>query len=105
MTTDNTTGGDPDAREAAIELLRTGELAPSDVAHLAGVDRQVVYYWAKAAKIDPAAAYQARAVRLWHRQMAKAKGKPAGMTKREMRAETAKAVAAFNAKKGARKRR
>lgn len=101
MTIADSTEHDSDARAAAVEMLKSGEAAPSDVAHLAGVDRRVVAYWIKAAKIDAAKAYQGRLVRAWRKHLAKVKGsaKPRAMTKTEMRSHADKAVAEFNARR------
>jgi transposase-like protein len=48
MNAENSTA-DEDARAVALELLREGEATVSDAARVAGVDRQLVHYWAKAA--------------------------------------------------------
>lgn len=101
MTADDTTGGDADARAAALEMLKAGEADVSDVARLAGVDRQLVHYWAKVERIDVADRRDAVLSRQWRGHMARLKGgaKPKRMTKAEMRADADKAVAAFNRKR------
>lgn len=105
MTIEDNTGTDPDARTVAIEMLKAGEAAPSDIAKLAGVDRQVVHYWIKAAGLDPAAAYDERIARLWRKRMSRRKGAAPGRrpSKDELRAQADKMVAAFNAKHRARR--
>jgi transposase-like protein len=104
MTTDNTTGHDPDARAAAVDMLKAGEADVSDIARLAGVDRRVVHYWAKVEKIDVAARRNAKQAAQWRGHLAKVKGKakPRRMSKSEMRDETEKAIAAFNRKRRSR---
>lgn len=101
MTIQDSTNQDQDARAAAVDLLRSGEVNESEAARLAGVSRQVVHYWAKAEKIDVAAAQERRLSRLWRAKLADVKGqaKPKRKTKAETRAETEKAVANFNAKR------
>lgn len=47
MTTSDNSTKDDEARAAAVELLRQGLASPSEVAHLAGVSRQLVGHWAK----------------------------------------------------------
>lgn len=101
MTTDNSTGHDPDARAAAVEMLKAGEADVSDVARLAGVDRRVVDYWAKVAEIDVAKRRNAKQATQWRGHLANVKGgaKPKRMSKAEMRADGEKAVAVFNKKR------
>lgn len=101
MTTDNSTGHDPDARAAAVEMLKAGEADVSDVARLAGVDRRVVDYWARVAKVDVAKRRNAKQATQWRGHLASVKGaaKPKRMTKAEMRAEADKGIAKFNAKR------
>lgn len=98
MTVDPTTDGDPDAREAAIELLKEGEATVSDAASLAGVDRQLVHYWAKVAGIDVTAVREERLARRWRRLLDKVKRRasPKRPSKAEMRELGERAVAEFN---------
>lgn len=99
MTPENSTADD-DARAVALELLREGEATVSDAARLAGVDRQLVHYWAKAAGIDPNGARDTRLARQWRAKMAKRKGVAAKpkRTKAELRDQGERAVKAFNAR-------
>jgi len=46
------TKDDNTAREIALGLLRSGKATISEVAKLADVDRQLVFYWARVAGID-----------------------------------------------------
>jgi len=59
MTTDNTT------RAKAVKLMRRGQATHSEVAKLAGVDRQLVAYWAKSAGIDATATRAAWLAKRW----------------------------------------
>jgi hypothetical protein len=106
MNAENSTA-DEDARAVALELLREGEATVSDAARLAGVDRQLVHYWAKAAGIDPNAARDTRLARQWRARMAKRKGTATKRkaTKAELREQGDRAVAAFNKKQQSRKKR
>lgn len=100
MTIEDSTGHDPDARAAAVEMLKAGEADVSDIARLAGVDRRVVHYWAKVEKIDVAAKRNAKQATQWRGHLANIKGttRRQRMTKAEMRAHADKAVADFNRK-------
>lgn len=64
MTTDHTR-----ERAAALILLQRGEATLSEIAGLAGVERQAVYYWARVAKIDVAAARESHLSKLWRRSL------------------------------------
>lgn len=60
MTNDDTTH-----RQAALRLLKAGRMTLSEVARLAGTDRQRVAYWAHAAGVDVAAARAAYLKKMW----------------------------------------
>jgi transposase-like protein len=60
---------DPDARRAAVALLRRGTITVSEVAALAGVSRQVVRYWCKAARIDIGKARSLMLAKAWRRTL------------------------------------
>ena len=53
------------ARRAAVAMLKAGTATMSEVAALAGVSRQVVQYWAKAAGINCAQARNELLRRVW----------------------------------------
>lgn len=60
----------PPTREAAdrakaIKLLRAGLATQSEIARLAGVDRQLVAYWVAQAGIDVASARETRLRKMW----------------------------------------
>lgn len=59
------TNEDTTARDTAVRLMRSGEATISEAAALAGVDRQLAYYWAKAAEIDVAATRRAYLEKRW----------------------------------------
>lgn len=60
---------DEKVRRVAIELLMRGICTPSDIARLAGVARQTVDWWIKAAGLDWRAAYDARVLGAWRAGM------------------------------------
>lgn len=62
---------DPDARRAAVTLLRRGLLTVPEAAALAGVSRQVVRYWCKAARIEIGQSREAVIARLWRRAVSR----------------------------------
>jgi hypothetical protein len=43
-------------RDHVLKLLRAGKISLSEAAEIAGVNRQLAYYWAKFANIDVNAA-------------------------------------------------
>lgn len=106
MTTDFSTNKDRDARRAAERLLRRGEATVSEIARASGMSRQLVQYWANHPETPDAKAADHRQIRqqrvaqLWLLTLAIVTGKPSKrMTKAEMRADSEKAVAAFNKKR------
>jgi hypothetical protein len=52
MTRDNSTGEADQSKRAALEMLGEGLATLSEVARLAGVDRQLVRHWAMRAGIN-----------------------------------------------------
>jgi hypothetical protein len=60
---------DPDARRAAVTLLRRGTITVSEAAALAGVSRQVVRYWCKSARIGIGATRAVMIGKAWRRAM------------------------------------
>jgi hypothetical protein len=62
-----TTTDDNTTRTAALALLKSGRATISDVESLAGRDRQLVAYWAKAAGIDPGKARAKLLRKLWNK--------------------------------------
>jgi hypothetical protein len=55
--------------KAACALMRSGQATQGDIGRLAGVDRQLVRYWAQRAGIDAPAARAAYLDRLWQRRV------------------------------------
>lgn len=68
MTSDNSTKDDA-ARQAAVAMLAEGSASLSEAARLAGVDRQLVLYWAKTAKINWRKARNSYLVKAWRRAL------------------------------------
>lgn len=60
---------DPDARRAAAALLQRGTLTVPEAAALAGVSRQVVRYWCKAAGIEIGQARAAVVAKAWRKAL------------------------------------
>lgn len=90
---------DDEARSAALALLARGMLTPSQAAELAGVSRQLVRYWLKAAGIDWERAWRRRQAGMWRREIAALNGKVTRPpTKKELRASATRAKAAFDAR-------
>lgn len=58
---------DPDARRAAIVILRSGLMTVPEVAAHAGVSRQLVRYWCKRARVNFSKVRSARLAKLWAR--------------------------------------
>lgn len=54
-----------DVKRAAIHFMRRGQMSASDVALLAGVDRETARRWALERKIDCDALKSLRLQRLW----------------------------------------
>lgn len=63
MTKQLNTDTDHPGYRAAVKLLRGGYAAPAEVAHLAGISRQLLQHWARG--IDWRKARNARLSRLW----------------------------------------
>lgn len=61
---------DPDARRAAVSLIRRGEITVPEAAALAGVSRHVVRYWCRAAKVEIGQARAARLAKAWRKAIA-----------------------------------
>lgn len=60
---------DPDARRAAVLLLRRGTITVPEAAVLAGVSIQVVRYWCKVARIEIGQARGAVITKAWRRTL------------------------------------
>jgi DNA invertase Pin-like site-specific DNA recombinase len=58
---------DPEARRAAIKLMRQGVITTAEAARLAGVSRQVVYAWCKRARIVRDQSRHARITKAWRK--------------------------------------
>lgn len=56
-------------RAAVLAMLMRGEATISELARLAGVSRQLVFYWSGAAGIDPSATRRAYLKARWERRM------------------------------------
>lgn len=56
-------------RQAALKLLAKGIASPSEVAELAGVSRQLVYFWINSAGVDWRRARQAALQKSWQRNL------------------------------------
>jgi hypothetical protein len=85
---------DDEARSAAVSLLGRGMITPSHAAELAGVSRQLVAYWLKAAGIEWEKAFRRRQAGIWRREIAALNGKtlrPPSKKELRRRADRAKA--------------
>jgi hypothetical protein len=90
---------DDEARSAAVSLLARGMITPGQAAELAGVSRQLVRYWIKAAGIDWRRAWERRQAGMWRREIAALNGKVLRPpTKKELRERARRAKAQFDAK-------
>jgi vancomycin resistance protein YoaR len=90
---------DDEARSAALALLARGMLTPGQAADLAGVSRQLVYYWLKQHGIDWHRAWARRQAGIWRREIASINGKVLQPpTKKELRRRATRAKAEFDAK-------
>jgi DNA invertase Pin-like site-specific DNA recombinase len=56
-------------RAAAVDLLAKGLATPSEVAHLAGVSRQLVQHWTAQAGIDWRHAREERLSKEWQKRL------------------------------------
>jgi transposase len=56
---------DTDARRAVVALIGRGLLSPNEAMKLAGVSRQLIYYWVKAADINWRRVRSAKLAKLW----------------------------------------
>jgi hypothetical protein len=63
---------DPDARRAALSLIRRGIITVPEAAELAGVSRQVVHYWCRAAGVVAGQSRSAVLAKAWRRAMTRA---------------------------------
>jgi transposase-like protein len=61
------TDRDQDRRTRAVKHMAAGHITISEAASLCDVDRQLAYYWAKAARIDVNAARQTYIKKIWQR--------------------------------------
>jgi predicted HTH domain antitoxin len=90
---------DDEARSAALALLARGMLTPGQAAELAGVSRQLVAYWLKAAGIDWQRPWERRQASVWRREIAALNGKVLRPpTKKELRERARRAKAEWDAK-------
>jgi predicted HTH domain antitoxin len=90
---------DDEARSAAVSLLARGMITPAQAAELAGVSRQLVRYWIKAAGIDWRRAWERRQAGMWRREIAALNGKVTRPpSKRELRRRADQAKALWDAK-------
>lgn len=62
---------DPDARRAALALLRRGLITVPEAAQMAGVSRQLVRHWCQRSGIDWAQIRSAALAKRWRREVAK----------------------------------
>jgi hypothetical protein len=84
---------DDEARAAAVGLLARGLMTPGQAARFAGVSRQLVRHWLKAAGIDWKRAWDRRQAGLWRREIAGLQGKALRPpTKAQMRKQIAAAI-------------
>ncbi len=60
---------DPNVRRAVLRLLSQGKASLAEVAEIAGLSRQIVRYWAKAAGIDWKAARKAHLAFMWRKEV------------------------------------
>jgi hypothetical protein len=90
---------DEEARSAALSLLARGMLTPGQAAELAGVSRQLVYYWLKQHGIDWQRAWSRRQAGMWRREIAALNGKVLRPpTKKALRRRATRAKAEFDAR-------
>jgi DNA-binding MurR/RpiR family transcriptional regulator len=61
---------DDDAKRAALDILRRGDLSMAQVAVRASVDRSTVLRWCREAGIDGGRALEERANRVWSKALA-----------------------------------
>jgi transposase-like protein len=71
MTSNTSTAVADRTRQAALEMLAEGLATMSEVARLAGVDRQLVRHWAMRANIDVSKARAARLRETWRSKIGK----------------------------------
>jgi transposase-like protein len=71
MATDRSTDMRDATRRAAIEMFAEGLATHSEVARLAGVDRQLVRHWAMRARINVAKARSAWLGKAWRLKLKK----------------------------------
>ena len=89
---------DDEARSAALSLLGRGMITPAQAAELAGVSRQLVAYWLRAAGLDWRRAWNRRMAGMWRREIAALNGKVTRPpSKREMRRRGERAKAQWDA--------
>jgi hypothetical protein len=62
MTTDDS------MKDSVLKILAEGLATQSEMARLAGVDRQLVRHWAMRARIDPVKARAKVLVKLWNKR-------------------------------------
>lgn len=90
---------DDEARTAAVNLLARGMITPTQAAEFAGVSRQLVRYWLKAAGIDWRRAWSRRHAGMWRREIAALNGKVARPpSKRFLRREAERLKRQWDAK-------
>jgi hypothetical protein len=68
MAKNHSTDSGDGTRQVAIKILAEGLATQSEVARLAGVDRQLVRHWAMRAGIDPAKARTQVLAKLWNKR-------------------------------------
>lgn len=84
-----------------MSLLARGMITPGQAAELAGVSRQLVAYWIKAAGIDWQRAWRRRQAAMWRREIAALNGKVLrSPTKLELRERAKRAKQEWDAKQG-----
>jgi transposase-like protein len=71
MAKDHSTVSSDETRRAALEMLGEGVATLSEVARLAGVDRQLVRHWAMRAGIDVGKTRAARLREIWRSKVGK----------------------------------
>jgi transposase-like protein len=71
MTRDSSTAAADRTRRAALEMLAEGLATHSEVARLAGVDRQLVRHWAMREGIDVSKTRAARLRETWRSKVGK----------------------------------
>lgn len=82
-----------DERAYALDLLKRGEITMAEAARWAGVSRNAVMKWCRAAGIDPTAARAEHVRKRWYQTVAKGQGRiRRSPSKRELSAVAGQAM-------------